>query len=329
MQRLEAERQAMQQACAYAEKAAADKDLSREEERKREQTLRADAESSAQAAQSDLKAQATALKAKSTALEHCQALLDKAKADSEKQRAELEETYSDLKAEHSKFADLIAALRRQIQETKDALELDDPKLEDMTAKIQAETANLQKQLQAHVKFASASPSEVEGGRVRLGTSGAPPRSVGGALPVRAAASRGKLGEPGLKFEAMDQDGDGVLSKEELQSRLRNMGWSLEEAAQTFAAMDRDGDGGISANEFAAFCQMQDKKLQAGMLSGLLHLRRHLAAMAKANEPKPVRMIMKLGLDFRCAVYRCVCFITAGPITKLCAWGEEESGGRVL
>jgi hypothetical protein len=27
--------------------------------------------------------------------------------------------------------------------------------------------------------------------------------------------------------------------------------------------------------------------------------------------------------------RCVCFITAGPITKLFAWGEEESGGHVL
>jgi hypothetical protein len=28
--------------------------------------------------------------------------------------------------------------------------------------------------------------------------------------------------------------------------------------------------------------------------------------------------------------RTVCvFITAGPITKLCAWGEEESGGHVL
>jgi hypothetical protein len=27
--------------------------------------------------------------------------------------------------------------------------------------------------------------------------------------------------------------------------------------------------------------------------------------------------------------RGVCFITAGPITKLCAWGEEESGGHVL
>ncbi len=26
---------------------------------------------------------------------------------------------------------------------------------------------------------------------------------------------------------------------------------------------------------------------------------------------------------------CVCFITAGPISKLFAWGEEESGGHVL
>ena len=26
---------------------------------------------------------------------------------------------------------------------------------------------------------------------------------------------------------------------------------------------------------------------------------------------------------------CVCFITAGPITKLCAWGEGDSGGHVL
>ena len=28
-------------------------------------------------------------------------------------------------------------------------------------------------------------------------------------------------------------------------------------------------------------------------------------------------------------FPCVCFITAGPITKLCAWREEESGGHVL
>ena len=91
VQRLEAERQAerqaMQQAADHAAKVAT-------EERERERIVRAEAESSAQAAQSDLKAQTSALKAKSTALEHCQALLDKAKADSEKQRAELEETHS-------------------------------------------------------------------------------------------------------------------------------------------------------------------------------------------------------------------------------------------
>jgi hypothetical protein len=47
----------------------------------------------------------------------------------------------------------------------------------------------------------------------------------------------------------------------------------------------------------------------------------------------------IGSLARCSTYYkavrggCVClescFITAGPITKLCAWGEEESGGHVL
>jgi hypothetical protein len=36
-----------------------------------------------------------------------------------------------------------------------------------------------------------------------------------------------------------------------------------------------------------------------------------------------------GLQGRAVPRFCVCFITAGPITKLCAWGEEESGGHVL
>jgi hypothetical protein len=31
----------------------------------------------------------------------------------------------------------------------------------------------------------------------------------------------------------------------------------------------------------------------------------------------------------CSLCSSVCFITAGPITKLCALGEEESGGHVL
>ena len=82
--------------------------------------------------------------------------------------------------------------------------------------------------------------------------------------------------------------------------LRNMRWSLEEAAQTFAAMDSDGDSGISANEFAAFCQMQDKKLEADTLSGIAKLRSELAVMRKALAPNPVEIILKLGLDFSLA-----------------------------
>ncbi len=57
--------------------------------------------------------------------------------------------------------------------------------------------------------------------------------------------------------------------------------------------------------------------------------------------KPLPSLRSVGpsrtADLMCAFYYCrtyykavrVCFITAGPITKLCAWGEEESGGHVL
>ena len=219
----------------------------------------------------------------------------------EKQRAEvdscMEATYNHLKAELDQCRQLIDALRRQIKETKDALELDDPKLQDMMAKVQVETADLHQQLQARIKLAADPPSEDRGSRVRLGA---------GMPPCGVAASGGKLGEHGLKFEAMDVDGDGVLSKDELQSTLRDMvGWSWEKAGQTFAAMDRDGDCGISATVFAAFCQMEDKKLEAGTLSGIVKLRQKLAVMQKVHAPKPVDMVLKLGLDFRCVRHRTI------------------------
>ena len=41
---------------------------------------------------------------------------------------------------------------------------------------------------------------------------------------------------------------------------------------------------------------------------------------------PSRMAAEIAVGLR---VRCVCFITAGPITELCEWGEEESGGHVL
>jgi hypothetical protein len=161
------------------------------------------------------------------------------------------------------------ALRRQIKETKDAIELDDLQFQDITAKVQAETADRQNHLELHVKLAAAPPTEAKGGRVTLGA-GAHPQ--GGALPVPTASG----GKTGLEFGAIDEDGDGVLSKEELQRQLCRMRWSLEEAEKTFKAMDRGGDGGISSNEYAAVCQIEDKNLQLGTLNGIAILRQPLA-----------------------------------------------------
>ena len=161
------------------------------------------------------------------------------------------------------------ALRQQIKETKDAIELEDLKFQDIKSKVQAETADRQKHLESRIKLAAAPAIEAKGCRVKLGA-GAHPQS--GAMPA-PAASGGKIG---LEFGAIDEDGDGVLSKEELQSQLCKMGWSLEETEKTFKAMDRDEDGGISSNEFAAFCQMEDKNLQHGTLNGFAILRQPLA-----------------------------------------------------
>ena len=190
------------------------------------------------------------LASKDAEIEH----LKKQLAASEKQRAELKETHDRLRAEHDEWSDLIAALRRQIKETKDALELDTPKLLEIKNTVQTETSDRQERLKA---------------RVKLGA-GAPPK--GGALPVPAASD----GMNGLEFGAMDLDGDGVLSKAEFKSKLSIMGWSFEEAEQTFKAMDRDGDGGISANEYAAFCRMEDKNLEFGTLNGIAKLHQQLA-----------------------------------------------------
>ena len=195
-------------------------------------------------------------------------VVDQAPKDKAEEHVNLHAQVDRLKTERNKCLDLIAALRRQIMETKDAMELDNPKLQDIKAKVQAETADRQKKLEARVKVDAAAPGDAKGGWGKLGA-GVPPR--GGALPVPAAS----YGQPGLEYAATDVDGDGMLSKEELRRQLRNMGWSLEEAEKTFNAMDRDGDGGISANEYAAFCLMEDKNLEFGTLVGIAKLRQQL------------------------------------------------------
>jgi DNA repair exonuclease SbcCD ATPase subunit len=168
--------------------------------------------------------------------------------------ADLQAQLDRLRVEHEKCLDLIPALRKQIKETKDALELDTPKLLEIKNTVKTETDNRQEKLKARVKLGAGVPRK------------------DGALPVPAASG----GKDGLEFGAMDLDGDGVLSKAEFQFKLNNMGWSVEEAEQTFKAMDRDGDGGILANEYAAFCQMEDKNLEFGTLNGIAKLRQQLA-----------------------------------------------------
>jgi chromosome segregation ATPase len=173
----------------------------------------------------------------------------------------LQKSHDALKLKYAPCPGIIArlqsdldALRRQIKETKDAVDKPMPKLLEVKNTVQTETADRQEKLKA---------------RVKLGAS-APPK--GGALHGPAASGSKPLPE----FGAMDLDGDGMLSKQEFQSRLRIMEWSLEEAEKTFKALDRDGDGGISASEYAAFCQMEDKNLEFETLDGIAKLRQQLA-----------------------------------------------------
>jgi chromosome segregation ATPase len=196
----------------------------------------------------------------------------------------LQDTLYCLTAERDKCRDLLAALRRQIKETKEAIEHDDSKLQDTKAKAEAQTMELKRQLQTRVKLASAPQPAARGRRVKLGASTPPPN--GGKptqLPLPAGAGS-KLGDAGLAFGSMDVNSDGVLSKEEFKSKLRAMGWSIKDAEQCFAAMDGNGDGEISADEFAAFCQMEDKRLEVGTLSGIAKLQQEIATLKEAHQP---------------------------------------------
>jgi hypothetical protein len=89
--------------------------------------------------------------------------------------------------------------------------------------------------------------------------------------------------------------------------------------------------------------------QAGILSLVFNLSitqdrycssSHVQQNGLLSHPQDLNVPLRLAAHRRINSYRqqyadnqnislCVCFITAGPITKLCAWGEEESGGHVL
>ncbi len=69
-----------------------------------------------------------------------------------------------------------------------------------------------------------------------------------------------------------------------------------------------------------------------------HLRQQLTKRSQDIDKLKFNILQNLCKEttFACQLLKsavktgvCVCFITAGPITKLCAWGEEESGAHVL
>ena len=128
-------------------------------------------------------------------------------------RADLQAQLDRLKGEQDKSALLIASLRKQVKETKEALELDDDAIEKTRSKVVADAVELEKKVLERVKGAGGS------GRVRLGA-GAPGSQP---LPLAAEASR------------------------------------EEEAV------------------------VEDKKLEAGTLSGIAKLRKELAALRKAHD----------------------------------------------
>jgi hypothetical protein len=164
--------------------------------------------------------------------------------------------------------ELARSLQKQIQMEAEG-EVGAPDVERRIPK-ELTDAELAKQLRVEEEGNSAAaPTEAKDGRVKLGAGACPPKN---RAPVLAASG----GKPGLEIKAMNVDGDGVLSQQELLSKLRNMGWSLERAEQTFKCIERDGDGGISANEYAAFCQMEDKNLEFGTLTGIANLRQQFA-----------------------------------------------------
>merc|ERR1719473_2417576 len=59
---------------------------------------------------------------------------------------------------------------------------------------------------------------------------------------------GKMGGADAAAKAMDADGDGVVSPEELEAGLEKAGASPEEAKELAKALDKDGDGKVSADE---------------------------------------------------------------------------------
>jgi Ca2+-binding EF-hand superfamily protein len=55
--------------------------------------------------------------------------------------------------------------------------------------------------------------------------------------------------PGDMFEKIDADGDGKISKSELETAFTQAGGTADQADKIFAKLDTDGDGSVSKTDF--------------------------------------------------------------------------------
>ncbi|MGX9357211.1 EF-hand domain-containing protein [Roseobacteraceae bacterium S113] len=125
-------------------------------------------------------------------------------------------------------------------------------------------------------------------------------ALGGALivlmaagPVLAERGPGGKGGPRMSFEQLDADGDGALTKAEIQNA----------GAARFAAADTNGDGLLSADEMAAQASKRHADRIGKMMEradangdGMLSLEELEAQRGARAERRMERMFDKLDAD---------------------------------
>jgi hypothetical protein len=82
------------------------------------------------------------------------------------------------------------------------------------------------------------------------------------LPVTASAAKGdrkKAGEPLLGYETIDKDSKGSVSKDQFVAALREKLGGEDTAKTKFDALDKDGDGKLTKVEYAAGNETQKRK----------------------------------------------------------------------
>ena len=159
-------------------------------------------------------------------LEDLRHTLVKALANANRTQSELE----GLRVEHDKCPAVIAGLRKQIKDTKDALEMDDDMLEGSGADVEA--GSMETETELHVRVKPGAPASAQRGRrVKLGagmTTGGLPLPVLGASGEDAGAAEAQM------HQACTLSGIARLRKELADTRMAH-----EQRGAAVAAKDAE------------------------------------------------------------------------------------------